>query len=309
VSLANAQLYESLEQRVQARTHELQETQAQLVTTARRAGMAEVANNVLHNIGNVFNSITVSTNMVRTNVATSKLGGLNRAVDLMNAHEHDIGEFMAHDPKGRAWRVYLNELVRTLAAEQHAVLEDLGRLSRSVEHATHVLASQQSHAGPSRFLELGRLDELTEEALRMNAEKVRSRGIRMVRHYDETPSMALDKPRLLQILVNLISNAADAMQNVPLERRELIVGIALVCQDDGTPGKRLAITVQDSGEGIAPENLTRIFAHGFTTRASGHGFGLHSSAMAAVEIGGRLTARSEGPGRGAVFTLEMPLDT
>jgi two-component system NtrC family sensor kinase len=59
--------------------------------------------------------------------------------------------------------------------------------------------------------------------------------------------------------------------------------------------------------GIAPENLTRIFSHGFTTRTDGHGFGLHSAALAAQQMGGRLTAQSDGPGRGATFTLELPV--
>ena len=118
------------------------------------------------------------------------------------------------------------------------------------------------------------------------------------------PATALDKQRLVQILVNLIGNAAQAMQSVPEGTRQLTLGTSLV---RGGGGQRLRITVQDAGEGVAPENLTRIFAHGFTTRESGHGFGLHSSALAATEMGGRLTVHSDGPGRGAIFTIEMPI--
>jgi signal transduction histidine kinase len=65
--------------------------------------------------------------------------------------------------------------------------------------------------------------------------------------------------------------------------------------------------VIDNGEGIAAENLTRIFAHGFTTKKDGHGFGLHSCVLAAREMGGSLLAASDGPGRGAAFTLVLPL--
>ena len=120
------------------------------------------------------------------------------------------------------------------------------------------------------------------------------------------PATAIDRQRLLQILVNLISNAAQAMQGVPPSSRQLTLNAEAV---QGESGERLRITVQDQGEGIAAQNLRHIFAHGFTTRQSGHGFGLHSSALAAMEMGGSLTARSDGPGQGAVFTLELPMNT
>jgi two-component system, LuxR family, sensor kinase FixL len=73
-------------------------------------------------------------------------------------------------------------------------------------------------------------------------------------------------------------------------------------------GARLRITVADNGVGVAPESFSRLFTQGFTTKKEGHGFGLHSSALAAEEMGGTLTCVSEGPGRGAAFTLELPLD-
>ena len=126
----------------------------------------------------------------------------------------------------------------------------------------------------------------------------------LVEAYEDVPQSALDKQRLVQILVNLIGNAAQAMESMPAPARQLTLGIALV---HGVRGARMRITVQDTGEGIAPENLARIFSHGFTTRASGHGFGLHSSAVAATEMGGNLMVHSDGPGRGATFTIEMPL--
>ena len=153
VSLANAQLYQSLEQRVQARTRELQETQAQLVATARRAGMAEIANNVLHNVGNVLNSINVSASVLRGTIGNSRIGGLTRAVDLINEHEHDLPHFIETDPRGKALWPYLNELVGALRSERQDALGDLDRLTRSVDHITYVVATQQSHTGPSSVLE------------------------------------------------------------------------------------------------------------------------------------------------------------
>jgi signal transduction histidine kinase len=304
VSLSNAQLYESLEQRVQARTRELEQTQAELVATARRAGKAEIANNVLHNVGNVLNSVNVSASVVRRNISESRAQGLTRAVALMNEHQHDLPSFMGHDPRGKALLGYFNELVGALGAERQDALGDLDRLARSVEHITYVVATQQSHAGPSSVLEMVQPGELLDEALQMSANIVLHWGVTVVRRYESVPATTLDKQQLLQILVNLIGNAAQAMAGMPELTRRLTLATRLVQNDSGT---RLEITVQDEGEGIAPENLTRIFSHGFTTRQDGHGFGLHSAALAAMEMGAKLGVHSDGPGRGAAFTLALPI--
>ena len=304
VSLANAQLYVSLEQRVQARTHELQETQARLVATARQAGKAEIANNVLHNVGNVLNSVNVSAHAVRDAIRKTRAEGLTRAVALMNAHAADLADFIGHDPQGKALLLYLNELDEALRAERQGALVDLDRLTHSVDHIAYVVAAQQSHAGPSSVLETVQPQELLEEALRLCGETIGRWGMVVVRRFEEMPAILLDKPRLLQILVNLIGNAAQALARVPDEARQLTLTTSLVHH---ASGKRLRITVQDRGEGISAENLERLFTHGFTTRDDGHGFGLHSSALAAAEMGGRLTAHSSGPGQGATFTLDLPV--
>jgi predicted ATPase/signal transduction histidine kinase/predicted Ser/Thr protein kinase len=304
VSLANAQLYESLEQRVEARTRELQHTQAELVATARRAGKAEIANNVLHNVGNILNSINVSVSAVRRTIGHSRIEGLTRAVALMNEHRQDLGRFVTEDARGKALLAYLNDLVGALRAEQGETTGDLDRMARSVEHIGYIVAAQQSHAGPSSVLETTLAQELVEEALRLSTDAIERHGVHVVRRYEDIPVAALDKSRMLQVLVNLISNAAQAMDSVPQDIRVLTVSTT---QSQADGGARLRIGIQDAGEGIPPNNLTRIFSHGFTTRKGGHGFGLHSSALAAMEMGGRLTVHSDGPGRGAMFVLEVPL--
>ncbi|MBC7604394.1 MAG: AAA family ATPase, partial [Ramlibacter sp.] len=151
VSLANAQLYEELEGRVRARTLALEQAQAQLVKTARRAGRAEIANNVLHNVGNAFNSITVSASMLRGSIVNSRIEGLWRAIDMAN--DGELAQFMRGHPRADAFRFYLNELGEVLRSEQGEALDNLDRLARSVEHIDHVLATQQSHSGVSRVLE------------------------------------------------------------------------------------------------------------------------------------------------------------
>jgi two-component system, NtrC family, sensor kinase len=126
-------------------------------------------------------------------------------------------------------------------------------------------------------------------------------GMTIVREFAETPSLTVDKHKVLQILVSLIRNAKYAMDELGGQQKILTLGI---CPRNE---RTLAISVRDNGIGIAPENLVRIFDHGFTTRQDGHWFGLQSGMTAATEMGGRITAQSEGLGKGALFCLELPL--
>lgn len=299
VSLENALLYQQLESRVQERTRELRAAQAQLLDTARRAGMAEIANSVLHNVGNVLNSVNVSANLVSSRLRNSKAAGLGRAVDLMKAHAADLGHFLAQNEKGRLIPDYLEKLAEALSAEQQQVIEELANLTRSVEHIKDVVATQQAHAGTSSVVEPTDLCALVSDALRMNSALLERHGLQVERQLEDLPPIELDATRVMQILVNLIRNGAQAMEGTEGERR-LTLQVERV-------GDRVEVRVSDRGVGIPPENLARIFSHGFTTRKTGHGFGLHSSALAAREMGGTLSVSSEGVGRGATFVLKLPL--
>ncbi|BBP59854.1 ATP-binding protein [Pseudomonas sp. St316] len=277
------------------------EAQTQLAAAARQAGMAEIATNVLHNVGNVLNSVNISADLVTRKLRTSKALGLGKAVQMMNEHAEDLGDFISHDEKGKLLPGYLNQLVDALAIEQQSMTEELGQLSKSVDHIKEIVSAQQSYAGTSSIAETVQIQELIEDALRMNAGIIAARQITVVRNFAETPLLLLDKHRVLLILVNLIKNASRAMDDKPQLAHQIIL------QSEMTQGDTLVIKVIDNGEGIAPENLTRIFAHGFTTRKDGHGFGLHSCVLAAMEMGGSLEAHSDGPGTGATFTLTLAL--
>ena len=143
---------------------------------------------------------------------------------------------------------------------------------------------------------------VVEDALQMNAAAFQRHGIEVIRHYQEVPEIMVDKHKILQILLNLIRNAKYAIDDKrENHEKRLVLGIGL------NGNNRVKITVQDNGVGIKPEDLTRIFAHGFTTKKDGHGFGLHLGALSAKEMGGSLIAHSDGPGRGALFILELPI--
>jgi PAS domain S-box-containing protein len=278
----------------------LQDAHRELVKTSRQAGMAEVATSVLHNVGNVLNSVNVTTELIAESVRASKVGNISRIVELMR-QQKDLGEFFTQDPRGRKIPDYLEQLASHLGKEQAAVTRDIDSLKNDIDHIKNIVAMQQSYAKVSGVTEIVKVTDLVEDALRIDISELERHEVQLVRDFGEDmPGVNVDKHKVLQILVNLIRNARHA------------------CEDSGNPEKRLTlqvrasgtvvrISVTDNGVGIPGENLTRIFNHGFTTRKSGHGFGLHSGAIAARETGGLLTAHSDGPGKGATFTLELPI--
>ena len=286
-------------------TRELREAQSELVAFARQAGMAEIANNVLHNVGNVLTSVNVSAGLVTSAIRGSKAPGLAKAVELLNEHAADLGAFLTADERGKRLPGYLGKLAAALAAEQNAVIEELGSLTRSIDHIKDIVATQQTYSGAASLVESVRVSDLLNDALRMDSAGLTRHQVEVIRELADLPPLLLDKARVLQILVNLIANARQAMARVT--GREPRLTLQADAADLGE-GRCLRIKVKDNGEGIAPENFDKLFVHGFTTRKDGHGFGLHSSALTAKAMGGSLTVSSDGPGSGASFTLELPFN-
>jgi C4-dicarboxylate-specific signal transduction histidine kinase len=305
VSIGNARLNDELEERVRARTAELEAVQEQLVATARRAGMAQVASNVLHNVGNVLTSVNVIASTLRRKLRESPTQGLTRAVGMINAHRSDLGRYIAHDEQGRLLPHYLEQLDAAIRGERDAAASELDTLLRSVDYIGSIIGSQQAYAGsgPASFVEPVRIGEVLDEALRVNVAGTAGLPLKVVKNYGDVPALQLDKVRLLQIAVNLVANSLEAMEGGPAAGT-LTLETGLERTEDG---EHLRIAVRDTGHGIAGENLPRLFTHGFTTKKHGHGFGLHGAAIAAMEMGGTLTPHSDGEGRGASFTLRIPV--
>jgi signal transduction histidine kinase len=264
--------------------------------------MAEVATGVLHNVGNVLNSVNVSINLLSDQVRQSKIANLARAAALMRDKGAGLGEFLTRDAQGQQLPGYLEQLGDYLLKEQTALLQELQSLRGDVDHINQIVAMQQSYAKVAGVSEIVHVTELVEDAFKINAGALIRHDVQLVRQYDPnlTLQINVEKHKVLEILINLIRNAKYA------------------CDDSSRPDKRITlcitngegrveISVADNGVGIPPENLARIFNHGFTTRKGGHGFGLHSGALTAKELGGALRVQSDGPGQGATFTLELPL--
>ena len=262
--------------------------------------MAEIATGVLHNVGNVLNSVNVSANLLQSQLQHSKLKGLDKAVHLLRTQEADLERFFGQDPRGPEFVDYLAKLSEHLASEQSATLEELKLLTKNVDHIKLIVAAQQGYARVSGILEPTRVGEVVDDALHLQEKALVRDGITVERHYAPAiPEITMDKHKLLQILINLLRNAQSACQGSPQAQKTLRVGVAMEMD-------RIRISVSDNGVGIPEENLTRIFSHGFTTFKDGHGFGLHTAALAATELGGSLSAASDGVDRGATFTLELP---
>ncbi|HVM51108.1 MAG TPA: PAS domain S-box protein [Candidatus Acidoferrum sp.] len=293
-------IFRDVTRRKQA-AEELERMHRELFDASRQAGMAEVATSVLHNVGNVLNSVTVSSSVVCDKVRQSKLGNLVKAVALLREHAADLGSFLTNDARGRQLPDYLHSLAEHLSVEQGQVLQELKSLAGNIDHIKEIVAMQQSYAKVLGVLEWLPVTELVEDALRLNSGAMERHHVQVLREYSEVPPILVDKHKVLQILVNLVRNAKYALDDRGHADKRLVLRVGV------NGSNRVRIAVIDNGIGIAPENLTRIFEHGFTTRKEGHGFGLHNGALAAKDLGGSLTAHSAGPGTGATFTLELPI--
>jgi signal transduction histidine kinase len=254
---------------------------------------------VLHNVGNVLNSVNVSATLVADHVRHTQAVNIAKVAALFQQHQADLDGFLTYDPRGRMIPGYLGTLGEALIAEHTAMLKELDHLRANVDHIKDIVAMQQSYASHSGVIETVSVPDLIEDALRTNTRSLARHEVGLHRDYQARPVVTTDKHKVIQILINLVRNAKQACNESDRPDKEITVRTT---SDD----RGVKIAIVDNGVGIPRENLTRIFAHGFTTRKTGHGFGLHSAALAAQELGGSLTAQSDGPGRGAPFTLELP---
>jgi PAS domain S-box-containing protein len=281
---------------------QLDKLNRQLMSTSRMAGMAEVATGVLHNVGNVLNSVSVSATLVADRLRRSKVGNLRRATDMLREQNGRLAEFLTTDKKGKVLPDYLATVADQLAGEQTMLIAQMDSVGQHIEHIKEIVAMQQSYAKVSGVYETLSPGELVEDALKMNAAAFDRHHIDVVREVAaDLPPVCVDRHKVLQILINLLRNAKYAMEHQSENAKRMVVRAAMAGP------VRVKITVADNGVGIATDHLTRIFNHGFTTKKDGHGFGLHSGANAAKEMGGTLTAHSAGLGHGAEFTLELPI--
>jgi signal transduction histidine kinase len=293
-----AEVYNRMADNLKQSREELDKTHAELMESSRLAGMAEIASGVIHNVRNVLTSINIASSLVTESVKNSKAVNLKKIVALLREHEVNLGEFLTKDPKGQQAMIYLGALSEHLVQEQEKLIKELGMIQEGTKHIEDIVRAQQSYARVSGFTETLKVGDVIQDALKMS---VPSKGsVQIVKEIPEDLVVTVERHKMLQILVNLMRNAKQACDGSPDDAKRLT--IRATNGDDF-----IHVAVSDTGMGIDPKNLDRIFSHGFTTKKDGHGFGLHSSAAAARQLGGALRVSSEGVGKGATFTLDLPV--
>lgn len=276
------------------------QVQAQLRDKSREAGMAIVATGILHNLGNILSGVTISSSLIEEKLQRSKIPTLHKVADMLQEHAGDLPAFIADDSRGQILPAFITQLSAHLEAELQALSSEVTALRACADHAVGVIATQQNMAMPhSALQEIIAVNVLLERALVLSRGAFALRNVELICQWDCEASVMIDCNKALQILLNLFANARHAVGMRAEDERRVWITTA---SDAGMA----RIEVRDNGSGIDPLDLPRMFNQGFTTKAEGHGIGLHSSANWARELGGTLCCHSDGPGQGARFILALP---
>ena len=271
-----------------------------LMDASRRAGMADVASEVLHNVGNVLNSLNVSATVIRRSLDKSLVTKLSTANRQFSQHKDDYGQYLQTDPKGKHFPAALDFITGALVTERETHLAESHRLLKNIDHVRNVIQQQLSMSRDSGVVETFCLHDLIEQCIEINHEKSKRFNATITFECPATLNLVTDRHKLQQVLINLVSNAIDALQHS--EQGSGLIHIVATSENE-----TVQISITDNGIGISPENLEKVFSQGFTTKANGHGYGLHSCAMTAQVLGGTLNVDSEGDGFGACFRLVIPM--
>ncbi len=280
---------------------ELRETQKMLTDTAHRAGMAEIATGILHNVGNVLNSVKVSSQILREKIKSSKVNNLQKVLTLLEEHTDNIGEFITSDEKGKMLPEYLVKVGTTLKDEQDNSLKELSIMQKGINHIEEIIAVQQSYAGVSGLVDKVALSDMMDDVLKMHTEMFYKYKIKIKKNYSETKPILIEKGKLIQVFVNLLKNAKESLELKDEKNRIIIINIL-------EEKKYQIVEIVDNGIGISKNNLSKIFNYGFSTKKDGKGFGLHTGALAMSEMKGKLKAESDGKGKGAKFIVKVPIE-
>jgi signal transduction histidine kinase len=295
---------ERVEAEVQRKTARLESMTQELVSTARSAGMAEAATGVLRNVGNVLNSVNTSADVARQKLKNSQVSTLLKASELFRGHEQDLADSMTSEERGKAMHGVLMELAKNLGQEQFDVLEELERMSAGLEHIKEIVFGQQTQAKSGNVRQRISPAEIVEEAVARTSDILTAGEFQIVCHVRPIPPVILDRHRVLQILIALVSNAAKAISAVDAKEKRITVWTRLIETDNQ---RRIQFEVGDNGIGIKSQDLATIFNHEYAVGGQGESFGLHNAYTAAREMGGSLSVKSEGLNHGANFVLDLPL--
>jgi len=294
----NKDLRKEIENRLKDKQN-LEEMSQNIVTTSRQAGMSDLATTILHDVGNVLNSLNTSIDFLHEHLATSKMDKLSKAAMKMERAYADGDKFIENEEL-KLLVPYINEVSKHLNKEYSIINDELASIKKNVNHIKNVIQTQQQHAKKSASTEKIQINRVVDEALEFSRTSISSHNITIETNYSNLPVCTIDKHMVLQIITNLISNSVQSLIEKNNNDKKIIMQTKCVNTD------KFEISVQDNGVGIVEDNLIKIFSHGFTTKKTGHGFGLHGCANGAKSLGGTLRVHSDGADQGALFTLELP---
>ena len=274
--------------------------QHELIDASRKAGMADVATGVLHNVGNVLNSVNVSASVIQRRFETSAITRLERVSDLISENASSFADFIQNDERGPKLPGFIQKITSALTQERQQTTQEFADLLKNVEHIKEIVAVQQSMAKSTGVQQQIEIKDIIHDVLTATKGSLINHDITILQEVDDAISpIVSDKHKILQILINLVKNAKDALVEDNIEDPTIQI-------QAGIEGESIYIRVIDNGVGIQPEFADKVFQHGYTTKADGHGFGLHSCANAATELGGTLQiVNFDEPGASLELTIPM----
>lgn len=298
ISKATMQLIKEINERKKAES-KAAELSNQLIIAARRAGMTDIATSVLHNVGNISNSVNTSISVILNDITKSKLSHLKEVVKIIDEHTKSL---QAQDDKLSQALQYASLLGEVWEEDKNNVVNEIMSLQKNMDYINKIITTQQSLSDSIGMIEEISIQDIINDALTINKSAANRNNIEIIQNFKLNKKAHVDRVKLLQILTNLIKNSVDSLTECKKDNKKIIV--SLQEKED----KTFVIQVIDNGIGISFENKNKIYNYGFTTKKDGHGFGLHTSSLAAKEMGGLLVAESEGENLGATFSLTLPLE-
>ena len=274
--------------------------QQQFERARELGGLTEIAATVLHNVGNVLNSVNVSAKTISEKISASQLIGLEKLSNLLKEHQHDLGEFITNDARGKHTLDFINQLADYWREEQKEILDEANGLIKNLALIKDIISTQQNLSKKRNKIEqLVSINQLIDEALLIAGFSIQ-KDITIEKQYSKINHVILDNIKLLQVLDNILRNAKHALIASSNKNKKLIIKTSVINK------KTIEIEIADNGIGIPSENLEKIFIFGFTTKKDGHGFGLHTGALSISQLGGKIKVTSDGHEQGATFHITLP---
>ena len=281
---------------LKATLHELELTRSKLVEKARKAGMADVATGVIHNVGNILNSINVSVSIIDETLKDSRLENFKRANKMLADHLDDLEHFILSNPKGKKLLQYYLKVEKPLEKEHEGIKIQKERLQEKVNLIIEAIAAQQNFAKADVVKEKVDLRQICEDALILQSGSIERHDLVVKKDYKHIDQVEIEKMKVMHVLFNLIKNAKESLIESEVDERI----IAIACWQDAD---YVYLSISDNGTGISMADQNKIFNYGYTTKDKGHGYGLHSCANYMKEMNGQISVDSKGPGEGAAFTI------